>query len=120
MALLKIQTSSMNLRIIFSALAILILTGTAGSVRAQQINSAQDNSPRQKVRVHDPELARELSQQGAELIADYGSFQLFRVDDALARAAFSHPGAEMVDHQNIIALNARHLDTTTPEIKALR
>src|SRR5215475_6116998 len=75
---------------------------------------------RQKVRIHDPELAHQLSRQGAELIADYGSFQLFRLDDTLARTAFSLPGAETADHQNIIALNARHLDTTTAEIKALR
>src|SRR5262245_53680375 len=82
--------------------------------------SAKIAPHRQKVRVHDPELAQQLSQQGAELIADYGSFQLFRVDDALARTAFPHPGAEKADHQNIIALNARHLDTTTDEVKALR
>src|SRR5215468_8402643 len=75
---------------------------------------------RQKVRIHDLELAQQLSRQGAELIADYGSFQLFRVDDALARTAFSHPGAEEADYQNIIALNARHLDTTTAEVEALR
>src|SRR6266404_3622195 len=75
---------------------------------------------RQKLRVHDPALAQQLAQQGAELIADYGSFRLFRVDDALARDLASHPGAENANHQNVIALNARPLDTTTPGIAARR
>src|SRR5262249_15371097 len=82
--------------------------------------SPKISARRQKVRVHDPGLAQQLSQQGAELIADYGSFQLFRLDDTLAGTALSLPGAEKADHQNIIALNARHLDTTPAEIKALR
>src|SRR5262245_22454472 len=117
---MKIQTSVMNLRIIHSALTILILTGTTGSVRAQQITSVKVSSRHQKVRVHDPELAQQLLQQGAELIADYGSFQLLWADDALAGTAFSNSGAENADQQNIITLNVRHLDTTTAEIKALR
>src|SRR5262249_48968726 len=81
--------------------------------------SARIPARRQKVRIHDPELAQQLFQQGADLVADYGSFQLFRVDDALA-GALSHSGAENADYQNVIALNARHLDTTTAEVKALR
>src|SRR5215813_10640752 len=83
-------------------------------------NSAKISARRQKVRVHDPEFAQQLLQQGAELIADYGSFQLFRVDEALAGTTFSDPRAENADHQNVIGLNARHLDTTTTEVKALR
>jgi PKD repeat protein len=117
----------------FSVMVAVVLNWLAASALAQGISipdpgldaAIRDtlHKPpprRQKVRIHDPELAQQLSQQGAELIADYGSFQLFWMDDTLARTAFSLPGAEKADHQNIIALNARHLDTTTAEIKALR
>src|SRR5262245_24336101 len=117
----------MKRRTIFSVIVVAVLNCLAASALAQGISipdpgSATISPPprRQKVRVQDPELAQQLSQQGAELIADYGNFQLFRLDDTLARTALSLPGAEKVDHQNIIALNARHLDTTTAEIKALR
>jgi PKD repeat protein len=123
----------MKRRTLFSVIAAVVLNCLATSALAQGISNPDQElaaavpdalhkpAPRrQKVRIHDPELAQQLSQQGGELIADYGSFQLFRLDDTLARTAFSLPGAEKADHQNIITLNARHLDTTTPEVKALR
>src|SRR5262249_32368270 len=123
----------MKRRIMFSVIAVVVLNCVGTSAPAQGISNPDQElaaamsdtlhkSPphRQKVRIHDPELAQQLSQQGGELIADYGSFQLFRLDDTLARTVLSLPGAEEADHQNIIALNARHLDTTTAEITPLR
>jgi PKD repeat protein len=87
---------------------------------ADSLANSSSTGHRHKVRVNDPALAQKLSQQGAELIADYGSFQFFRVDDNLAQTLANHSGAENENHQNIIALNARPLDTTASEIKALR
>ncbi len=75
---------------------------------------------RQKFRVSDPALARQIGAQGGELIADYGSFQFFRVDDALARQLAGRPGARNANEHNIIALNTGPLDTTAPELQALR
>src|ERR1039458_4860305 len=43
-------------------------------------------APRHKVQVSDPALAGQLAAKGARRIADYGGFQLFDVDQAMATA----------------------------------
>ncbi len=64
-----------------------------------------------KVRVDNPALAKEISTSGGKLIANYGSFQLFETDSAKG---------EIHDEFDTITLNAGHLDTKKPEIKALK
>jgi PKD repeat protein len=73
-----------------------------------------------KLRVSDSVISGELAAQGAVPIADYGSFQLYRVPDVVAAKLVSNPRVEDVTEQNVIMLNARRLDTTTPEVIALR
>jgi PKD repeat protein len=73
-----------------------------------------------KLRVSDPVIGGELAAQGAAPIADYGSFQIYRVRDALAAKLVSNPRVEDVTEQNVITLNAKQLDTTLPEVIALR
>jgi PKD repeat protein len=74
----------------------------------------------QKFRISDPELAREALANGAELIADYGAFQVFRANGELARKLARDPSAEDLSSQNVITLRAGHLNTTSPEVRALR
>src|SRR6266498_3782361 len=73
-----------------------------------------------KLRVSNPVISQQLAEQGAALIADYGSFQLHRVSDVLAARFAADSRVEDVTEQNHILLNARQLDTTSPEVMALQ
>jgi PKD repeat protein len=73
-----------------------------------------------KLRVSDPVISGELATQGAIPIADYGSFQLYRVPDVVASKLVSNPRVEDVTEQNVIMLNAKQLDTTLPKVIALQ
>ncbi len=73
-----------------------------------------------KVRVQDPQLAQQMMAAGAQFIADYGKFQVLRLDPAAEKASLSNVGLEDVSEQDIIALNTGALDTTRPEIQALK
>src|ERR1051325_2649354 len=73
-----------------------------------------------KFRISDPELAREAIANGAELIEDYGSFQIFRADSQFARVLAANSKAEDLISDDIIALHAAHINTTTSEAQALR
>lgn len=79
-------------------------------------------SPRKKhkLRVADKETAAQITKEGGELIADYGSFQLFEADDAVAEEVKRRNGAQDADEQNRIALNTGVLDTSAPETQSLR
>jgi hypothetical protein len=52
-------------------------------------------------------------------VADYGSFQVYRIDDGQAKAAASIPGAEIHDEFDVIYLNATPIDTTTDNARLL-
>src|SRR6266705_2299686 len=58
-----------------------------------------------KLRVSDPVISGELATQGAVPIADYGTFQLYRVPDVVAAKLASNPRVEDVTEQNVIMLN---------------
>lgn len=73
-----------------------------------------------KLRVTDPLLARELAAEGAQLIADYGSFQLFSVDDSRSLQVRRETGAVWSDQENVILLNAGAIDTTKAELQQKR
>ena len=81
-------------------------------------SSALSAAPRHKVQVSDPALAIQLAANGARRIADYGGFQLFDVDNATAAAWAGR--IELRDEYNVIKLNAARLDTSRPQIQALR
>lgn len=71
------------------------------------------------MRVEDPVLARNLVARGAKVIGNYGTFSVLQADDALFTGAVSN-SVDVEDDWNIIHLNAREIDTRTPEVKALR
>ncbi len=73
-----------------------------------------------KVRVSDPAAATELKAQGARLLADYGSFQLYETDIAPAPGTLKRERVESADETDFIELNAGHLDTRATEVVALR
>jgi len=64
-----------------------------------------------------PELAREAIANGAELIADYGSFQIFRL---MGNSPAYWPQIPMLKtslSHNIIALHTARLNTATPNFR---
>jgi len=72
-----------------------------------------------KLRVDDPALTRTLAAKGAKVIGEYGAFTAMEADDALVAGANSNH-LEVADDWNVIRLNAREMDTTAAEVKALR
>lgn len=72
-----------------------------------------------KIEVHTPALRAKLEAQGAKLIADYGSYQLYEAAQ-IAPDVLNQPGIESRDQYNIIELHAAPLDTSKPEVQALR
>lgn len=75
---------------------------------------------RHKLRVHDAQLASALRQQGARLVANYGSFQILSADEKTAAKAEELEAVEWRDEENLILLNAGPLDTTRRELQSLR
>ena len=72
-----------------------------------------------KLQVSDPAVARELADQGARLLADYGGWQLYEVQQ-VPPGLLSRPAVEGRDGYNRIELNAGPIDTTSAAAKALR
>jgi PKD repeat protein len=89
-------------------------------VHVAAVWSAPNTKGTHKIRVHDPALAADLVKDGGELIADYGAFQVLRIDDSLVSSVAGKERVESLDTQDAIELNAGKLDTTALEIQALR
>lgn len=70
-----------------------------------------------RLRVDDVVLAGELQRAGARLIADYGAFQWLDAPPELAARFAPHPRLSAPDAGSVIALHARTLDPTQPEMK---
>jgi hypothetical protein len=93
---------------------------TALSTSAQTKSPASVSARLQKVRIGNVQLAQQAASQGGQLVADYGSFQLFRVNSALASNLAGRPGVELLSEEDQITLNTGALNTTTPSVTALR
>src|SRR5690348_3525546 len=102
-----------NGRILLFLFGVLILVSHQTSLAQPPLTKTH------KLRISDRKLAAELLGNGAELVADYGGFEVLAVDEALESSV---PGlsAEKVTKQSIITLNAGSIDTTLPAIQALR
>lgn len=92
----------------------------AAAPKASSTASYRSPANRHKVMVSDHALAKSIEAKGARLIADYGSFKLLEVNDAVAGTLNDKPGAELSDENNLISLNAGAFDTTTAEAQSLR
>jgi PKD repeat protein len=118
------QTTRTNRMLAFSLATFLSLISLcAGTALAAEKSSALGiNAPLQnhKLRIRDPALVAEVASKGGSLVADYGAFQLFQVDEAVLGQMAGRPGFEDVTEQNIIMLNTKPLNTTEPEVMGLR
>ncbi len=91
-----------------------------GSAQPASVASFPSSAHGQKFRVNDPELARQSIASGAELVADYGSFQVFRANGQLAQKLSIDSSADEISSQDVIALHAGPLNTAVPQVQALR
>ncbi|MFN8003367.1 MAG: hypothetical protein U0X75_20385 [Acidobacteriota bacterium] len=62
----------------------------------------------------------EITMRGGKLIADYGAFQVLAVPQSLAETLTQQAAVDVRAEENQILLKAGALDTTRPEIQALR
>lgn len=72
-----------------------------------------------KIQINDPQLAGLVTANGGQLLADYGGYQLYKID-ALPPALATNAQVTLRDQDALILLNAARLDTTRSEVKALR
>lgn len=75
---------------------------------------------RRRIRVHDADVGRLLTDAGGRLVAAYGSFDVLEVDEATAAALTAHEGVEALRDDDVIMLNAGPLNTSSPQAAALR
>jgi hypothetical protein len=81
--------------------------------------AAPDTATAHKVQVRDPATATLIANDGGQLLADYGSYQLYRVDQV--RTGLVQSGVvELRDDCNLIRLNAATIDTSTATVPAAR
>ncbi len=94
--------------------ALLILIGLAAISHGQNAASRGLH----KIEVNDQALAARIAASGGRLIADYGGYKLY--DAAWPIVDLPAGKAEARDDYNSIFLNATRLDTSKPEVQALR
>jgi subtilisin-like proprotein convertase family protein len=73
-----------------------------------------------KIRVTDSQQARELKRLGATLVADYGSFQIFKAEEAVVQSMSKASPLTFNDEDNLVLLNVGALDTTKTELQQQR
>jgi hypothetical protein len=76
--------------------------------------------PLRKLRSEASAQTAQLQQQGAQLVADYGSFQILTAPPTLAATLADAGTVTAADELDVIELNAGPLRTTRPEVQALR
>src|SRR5215475_12667977 len=69
-----------------------------------------------KARVFSTAAAELLAGQGAEIVANYGGFVVIEAPPAL----LTGQDVEILTEENLVLLNAGHIDTTTPAARQLR
>jgi hypothetical protein len=81
--------------------------------------AAPDTASAHKIQVRDSSTAALIVSDGGRLLADYGSYQLYQVDQV--RTGLVQSGAvEVRDDCNLIRLNAATIDTSTATVPTAR
>jgi len=99
----------------FALIIPLMLSSLSRSLAGPPVSSSWGH----KVQINDPALAVEALAQGGRLVGDYGAYQLFDVPEFQVGLA-ADPRVQLRDEYNQVLLNAARLDTTRPEVQALR
>jgi hypothetical protein len=80
--------------------------------------AAPDTASAHKIQVRDSATAKQIADDGGRLLADYGSYQLYRVDQVHTGLVQSGV-VELRDDCNLIRLNAVTIDTSTATVQAV-
>ncbi|HEX3799826.1 MAG TPA: S8 family serine peptidase [Verrucomicrobiae bacterium] len=105
-----------------SLLAILSLTlfgFNSFAIDTPATSAVSAKGKHHKIKVNNPVLAQQIAAKGGRLLADYGNYQIYDAPEAAAVLS-TNSDVEIHDEYNVVMLNAKHLDTTRPEIKAQR
>lgn len=105
---------------LLSVVLVLFGPGMISGPSALAQGANQKTAASHKLSVRDRQLAESLKNRGARVVADYGSFVLLEANDALANSVAGNASAEIVDYNNRILLNAKTIDTSTPEAQSSR
>lgn len=99
---------------------LVLLLGYELMSPAEPTVEAQGRAGDRKLRIKDRAAARRLDQAGGRLIADYGSFLLYEVPNALAAEARRDSTVELVDEYRFVLLNSGPVDTGSPAARTRR
>ena len=110
--------------VVVLCLLVIVLTlfgpGMMSGPSALAQGANQKAAASHKLSVRDRHLAESLKSRGARVVADYGSFVLLEANDALANSVAGNASADIVDYNNLILLNARRINTGTPQAQSIR
>ncbi len=81
------------------------------STQPEPVVEAQGRTGDRKLRIRDRAAASRLDRVGGRLVADYGSYLLYEVPNALAEEARRDASAELVDEYRFVLLNSGPVDT---------
>jgi hypothetical protein len=81
--------------------------------------AAPDTAMAHKIQVRDSATAKQIADDGGRLLADYGSYQLYQVDQVRTGLVQSS-AVEVRDDCNLIRLNAASIDTSTATVQTAR
>ncbi|HVV01300.1 MAG TPA: S8 family serine peptidase, partial [Verrucomicrobiae bacterium] len=116
---LELETPSRKLTCRAVCVCVVLACVWQAGAQVHPTGQSAQEEPR-NIRVSDPALSKELAARGAELVADYQSFRVYRVDATSARALSRRDGVQTLRHANVIELNSGFLDTMLPSVKASR
>ena len=110
------RSRGLNMFRLFQLLALVVF---ASAPLVEGGFAIPDKSQTHKIQITDRALATRISAEGGRLIADYGGYQLFEVQQ-LSPGLIENTRVELRDHYDLIRLNSGHLNTRKPEVQALR
>jgi uncharacterized protein YegP (UPF0339 family) len=90
---------------------LLLVLGYELTPRTEPTVEAQERTRDRKLRIRDRAAARRLDQAGGRLVADYGSYLLYEVPNAMADQARRDSAVELLDEYRFVLLNSGSVDT---------
>ena len=92
--------------------SIVVVFGSASGGSGGGISAATvSDDPKQKLAVSNPEVSQKVAAEGALLVADYGSYQLWSAPAATAAKVAGEPGVTVVEGEDVIELSAGPIST---------
>ena len=91
------------------AMLVSSLTAVCGGRIASAAEGAATSS--QKLSVSNPDVSHKLAGEGAQLVAEYGSYQLWAAPAVIAASVAGQEGVTVVEGEDVIELSAGPINT---------